>query len=80
MVTQTLLLIMVGVAVRSSDVVKASGKKTLAAMDAPTQAWGRLPFASKAVLTCFHPLPLAGLGLWTEGGARENQFKYPRSS
>ena len=49
-------------------------------MDAPTQAWGRLPFASKAVLTCFHPLPLAGLGLWTEGGAWENQFKYPRSS
>lgn len=33
MVTQTLLLIMVGAAVRSSDVVKAGGKKTLA-MDA----------------------------------------------
>lgn len=40
MVTQTLLLIMVGAAIRSSDVVKAGGKKTLAAMDAPTQAWG----------------------------------------
>ena len=51
MMTQTFLLVMVGAAVKSSDVVKAGGKKTLAAMDAPTRAWGRLPFASKAVLT-----------------------------
>ena len=51
MMTQTLLLVMVGAAVKSSDVVKAGGKKTLAAMHAPTQAWGHLPFASKAVLT-----------------------------
>lgn len=72
----------VGAAGRGSDGAKARGQKTLAAMAAPTLAWGFAPFHAKQFnlstqCSAIHA-PLAGPVPWTERGAPSESVQVPQ--